>query len=292
VISYNPIDRAMTMWKGVRNGQINPAELEKALTTAKKKLENGITIQKAADELTKLDTGEIKLLVDRKSQAKPLSVTIKPGVTNVAPVEHRVVEGNIGYIKVSYFGKTTADAFAEALVDLRSKKVSRLALDLRNTPGGSSDAALRVAGWLEPGKTFAELAKARNVRGAIVAPNSEKAAVEKLNIPADAALIRKPIVVLVNGGTAGAAETLAASLKDNGLATLVGSPTRGNFLQHTMFVLHDGSAVTFTTGKFLTPKGLDLNDKGLKVDVAVAASATGDAQLDKALATLKAKAGS
>lgn len=292
VISYNPIDRAMTMWKGVRNGQINPAELEKALTAAKKKLDNGVTIQKAADALIKQDTGEIKLVVDRKGQPKSLNMTLNPGVTNVASVEHRVIEGNIGYIRVSYFGKTTADAFAEALVDLRGKKVSRLILDLRNTPGGSSDAALRVAGWLEPGKTFAQLVRARNVRGAITAPNSEKAAKNKITIPAGASAIRAPIVALVNGGTAGAAETLAASLKDNGLATLVGSPTRGNFLQHTMFVLRDGSAVNFTTGKFMTPKGLDLNDKGLKVDVAVAASTTGDAQFDKALATLKAKAGS
>jgi carboxyl-terminal processing protease len=291
IISYNPIDTAMAMLKGVRNGQINPADLQKAFQSAKKKLENGITIQKAADELTKTDKGKFTLVVIRKSAPKGIKVSLVPQVTEVASVEHKLLDESTGYIKVNYFGKTTPQAFSDALGDLQTNKATRLVLDLRNAPGGSSDAALKVAGLLEPKKPFALLAKARNARDSITAPEPEKITGDAKAV-IDAGSFRKPMVALVNGGTSNAAEALAASLHDNGLAILVGSPTFGDFLQHTMFVLRDGSAVTFTTGKFLTPKGADLNEKGLAVDIAVAFSTTGDAQLDKARAALKAKAGS
>ncbi|MDO8588291.1 MAG: S41 family peptidase [Armatimonadota bacterium] len=291
VISYNPIDSAMSMYKGVKNRQIDPAELQKALEAAKKKLENGITIQKAADELTKTDTGTFNLVVVRKGEPKNIKVTLTPGVTEVASVEHKMLVAGTGYIHVNYFGRGTGDAFGEALADLAANKATRLVLDLRNSPGGSTDAALRVAGWLEPRKPYGLLAKAHDAREALTTPDSKKAAADKIE-GASADALRKPIVVLVNGGTSSAGEMLAASLRDNGIGVLVGSKTYGDLLQHTMFVLRDGSAVTFTTGKYLTPKGLDYNGKGLKVDVAVAASRDGDAQLEKALAVLKAKSGS
>ena len=291
IISYNPIDTAMEMLKGVRNGQINPSDLQKAFQSAKKKLEDGITIQKAADELTKADKGKFTLVVVRKSAPKGIKVDLIPKVTEVTPVEHRLLDESTGYIKVNYFGQATPQAFAEALGDLQTNKATRLILDLRNSPGGSSDAALKVAGWLEPKKPFALLAKAHNVRAPITTPESKRTAGEESKAPVETDILRKPIVALVNGGTSSAAETLAASLHDNGLAVLVGSPTYGDFLQHTMFVLRDGSAVTFTTGKFLTPKGVDLDQKGLAVDIAVAFSTTGDAQLDRARAALKAKTG-
>jgi carboxyl-terminal processing protease len=291
VISYNPIDSAMEMLKGVRNGQINPADLQKAFQSAKKKLENGVTIQKAADELTKSDKGKFSLVVVRKSTAKAMRLDVVPRITEVASIEHKMLDDSTGYIKVNYFGQSTPQAFAEALGDLGRNKATRLVLDLRSAPGGSSDAALKVAGLIEPKKPFALLAKAHNMRDSITAPDSEKKSDADSKAMEESSNLRKPMVALVNGGTSNAAEALAASLHDNGLAVLVGSPTYGDLLQHTMFVLRDGSAVTFTTGKFLTPKGMDLNEKGLPVDIAVAYSTTGDAQLDKARATVKAKTG-
>jgi carboxyl-terminal processing protease len=292
IISYNPIDSAMEMLKGVRNGQINPADLQKAFQSAKKKLDDGTTIQKAADELTKVDKGKLTLVVMRKGMSKAIKVELVPKVTAVASVEHRLLDASTGYIKVNYFGQATPQAFAEALGDLQTNKATKLVLDLRNAPGGSSDAALKVAGWLEPKKPFALLAKAHNVRDSITVPESEKTIGDATKTVVDTNSLRKPIVALVNGGTSCAAETLAASLHDNGVAVLVGSPTFGDFLQHTMFVLRDGSAVTFTTGKFLTPKGVDLDQKGLPVDISVAFSSTGDAQLDRAREALKARIGS
>ncbi|MDO8682838.1 MAG: S41 family peptidase [Armatimonadota bacterium] len=293
IISYDPISAAMGMATSVRNGQIAPSVWQKALESAKKKLDNGATIQKAADELTKVDTGQFKLTIVRAGVSKHIQVTITPGVTEVTAVEHRILDSSTGYIHINYFGRQTADMFASALAEMQKSKATKLILDLRNTPGGSVDSALRVAGWMTPGKTFAQLAKSQSARSTVYAPVPGKDSQEKSRNLADAEAIRKPIMILVNKGTSSAAEILAAELRDNGVAVLIGSNTYGEFLQHTMLTLGDGSAVTFTTGKYLTPKGLDLEQKGIRVDIAIAASSgSEDEQLKKAISVLKAKTGS
>ena len=292
LICYDLDTPLAAMVKKVRNAQLGQSAFQKALDATKKKIDNGITIQKAADILTSKDTGTMTLSVVRRGESQPRKVTLTPGVTQVRTVESRAIDGKTGYIHINYFGKPTADEFASALAAFNENNVTRLVLDLRNCPGGSENAALRVAGWLAPGKPFAQLVTARNRRQSVVAPRPEKGTPNEAKARAVTNAIAKPIVVLVNAGTSGAAENLAAALREQGVGILVGERTYGDGLQHTMFVLNDGSAVTFTTGKFLTPKGMDFQEKGLAVE-APAASPTGaeDTQLEAGLKTLRAKVG-
>ena len=292
LICYDLDTPLAAMVKKVMNAREDTDTLRKAIDAAKKKMDNGTTIQKAADILTSKDTGTMTLSIVRRGESKPRRVTLTPSVTQVRTVESRAIDGKTGYIHINYFGKPTADEFASALAAFNENNVTRLVLDLRNCPGGSENAALRVAGWLAPGKPFAQLALAHNRRQSVVAPRPEKGTPNEAKARAVTNAIAKPIVVLVNAGTSGAAENLAAALREQGVGILVGERTYGDGLQHTMFILSDGSAVTLTTGKFLTPKGMDFQEKGLAVDAPVASSTDSrDTQLEAGMKTLRAKVG-
>ena len=276
VLPYDPYQRANKIVKDARNQKKEITELRKVLEAEEKRIDGGISIPDAEDMLISEKSKSIELTVARKGTAKQIKIKIDPAEFTVDPVTSSVIEdGKYGHIEINCFSDSTGQKFGSAIDELNAKDVKGLVLDLRNVSGGDIDATIQIAKRFIPEKTLAVLIKSRNRQS-------------KINIPSAEAneLWTKPVVVLVNQGTARMPEVLASALRDNNAARIVGEKTYGDFSHATLIEQKDGSAVLMTTGVFQTAKGKNYNRIGLPVDVGVASAASGDAQLKEAVKLL------
>lgn len=189
--------------------------------------------------------------------------------------------GDIAYIGLTQFEENTVDEFTEAMKAAAGKK--GLILDLRGNPGGILEAAVGISDQLLP---EADIVSAKD--------NRDK---EVFHYTSDEESWNKPIVVLVNGGSASASEIVAGALKDNKAATLVGEKTYGKGVVQTLVPLPGGGGIKLTTSEYFTPSGVSIQDKGIEPDVKVAlpedVQAIGlehrdqDTQLQKAIAIIE-----
>jgi carboxyl-terminal processing protease len=168
------------------------------------------------------------------------------------------VEGNnnIGYIRLNQFSANASQEMENALKELERQKVDGYVLDLRSNPGGLLNASIEIARmWLEEGTIVSTV----NRRG-------ETDRQEANHTP----LTNKPLVILVDGGSASASEILSGALQDNKRAALVGTKTFGKGLVQSVRGLGDGSGLAVTIAKYLTPNGTDINHAGIAPDVEIA----------------------
>ena len=189
--------------------------------------------------------------------------------------------GDIAYIGLTQFEENTVNEFTEAMKAAAGKK--GLILDLRGNPGGILEAAVGISDQLLP---EADIVSAKD--------NRDK---EVFHYTSDEASWNKPIVVLVNGGSASASEIVAGALKDNKAATLVGEKTYGKGVVQTLVPLPGGGGIKLTTSEYFTPSGVSIQDKGIEPDVKVTlpedVKAIGlehrdqDTQLQKAIAIIE-----
>lgn len=171
-------------------------------------------------------------------------------------VRHKVLERGLGYLAISRFSEATSADTAAALAQLRQQgALEVLVLDLRNDPGGLVDQAILVA------DQFLEAGTIVSIRG--------RQGTEHQKAHKGGLATAVPVIVLVDRGTASAAEILAAALRDNGRAKLVGLPTYGKGTVQTFYDLEDGAGLKLTTARYYTPKGNSLESKGLVPDVKV-----------------------
>jgi carboxyl-terminal processing protease len=190
--------------------------------------------------------------------------------------------GDVGYLALSRFGDRASDELRAALADFASGGAHGIVLDLRANGGGYGDEATAVASaFLRSGPVFTTL--------------------ERGGAPAVAEASGKPVwtgplAVLVDGDTASAAEIVAGAIQDDAAGTLVGARTFGKGVVQSVFPLPDGSAVKLTTARYTTPKGRDIDRRGILPDIAVPeppGSVVGDPaqdpQLARALAVLQAE---
>ncbi|MGE0547672.1 MAG: S41 family peptidase [Kofleriaceae bacterium] len=174
-------------------------------------------------------------------------------------VRYELLERGIGYLAIARFAEATSGDVANALTKLRQQNgLSALVIDLRNDPGGLVDQAIAVA------DQFLD-------SGTIVTIRGRQGKVETQRAHRGGAAITTPLFVLVDQGTASAAEILAAALRDHGRAKLVGQPTYGKGTVQTFFDLEGGSGLKLTTARYYTPKGNSLESKGITPDVSVEA---------------------
>ncbi|MCE5200427.1 MAG: S41 family peptidase [Armatimonadota bacterium] len=275
VLPFDPYQRANKIIKDSRNGKTNRLILRKELESEQKRLDNGMLITEAMDQLTTKDKDNVDLTVVRKGSPKEIKVKLEPKVFMVEPVASSVIEnGAFGYIKINFLGRKTGEQFTSAVQNLKAKKTKGLVLDLRDVAGGEVDSALQVAADLTPGKRLAYVVKSRDRKSSI-------------NIPSVSSedIWHEPLVVLVNSGTARTSELIASVVKDSRAGRLVGETTYGDSAYTTFIEQPDGSAVIMTTGKFLTSAGTDYTGKGIKVDVQVG-SGSDDIQLKEAVKLL------
>ena len=261
--------------------KLDQSEVRKRLKVEQKRIEDGMAIFDAERLLTAdpaerdKDAGrKVELTLVREGSTTPIKVKLERQTFSVAPVTSSLLEGDtVGYAKISCLSRSTGAELESALAELRSRNVRSLVLDLRNLAGGEVDTTAEVAKPFLAGKRALGIeVRSRNRRSVIAIPQA-----------AEADRWKTPIVVLVNAGTARMGELLAAALRENRGARLVGERTYGDFAETTLIDQRDGSAVLLTTGALLTSKGGNYSGKGLPVDVTVASTAQGDAQLKEAV---------
>ncbi|HHY45714.1 MAG TPA: S41 family peptidase [Firmicutes bacterium] len=173
------------------------------------------------------------------------------------PVEAKMLDGKIGYLILGAFmGEDTADAMRRSLEELSARGMQGLILDLRYNGGGLLDLAIKIAGLFVPeGKPIVYTVSRDGSKHAAYAGPGKR--------------FTMPMVVLVNEYTASASEILSGALQDLEIAELVGVKTFGKGVVQQIFPLSDGSAVTITISKYLTPNGRSIHGKGIEPDVVV-----------------------
>ncbi len=188
-----------------------------------------------------------------------LDVAVRRDQVRTRSVEARLIRDGIGWVKLARFQRRTADELKRALVELRDERgapLTGLVLDLRDNPGGYLNQAVAVADlWLDEGLIVTTLGRDRaEPPGRARASGTDR---------------DTKIAVLVNGGSASAAEIVAGALQDQGRATLVGYTTYGKGSVQQFFDLPDGSALKLTTARYYTPRGRSIHGSGIVPDLAL-----------------------
>ncbi|MEH2060145.1 MAG: S41 family peptidase [Nostoc sp.] len=220
------------------------------------KITRGMKIEDAVKRILGPVGTKVVLTIQRGKQSQNFNLTraniaIHPVTYNTQTTE----AGKIGYIRLPEFTETAPAEMRQAIQALEKQQVQGYVLDLRSDPGGLLDASLQIASmWLK--------------QGAIVSLVNRDKVKENYNASGHP-LTNKPLVILVDKGSASASEILSGALQDDRRATLVGTRTFGKGLVQAVEPLDDGSALKLTIAKYYTPKGRDINHVGIAPDITV-----------------------
>ena len=198
---------------------------------------------------------------------EPKDITLKRAIIKVKSVKFSEKSDNaamdddklpkIGYLRISDFGATTSKELKDAIKDLEKKNVAGYVLDLRNNPGGYLVAAIDVAdAFLNGGEIVSTRGK-------------EKADIERMFAKSGDSVNGKPVVVLINHGSASASEIVAGALQDKGRAIVMGSQSFGKGSVQQQKPLGDGSAIHITIARYYTPSGRSIQNEGITPDIEV-----------------------
>jgi carboxyl-terminal processing protease len=222
----------------------------------------GMTLSQAVEKMRGKVGTKITLTIQRKGAAKPLVKTLTRDTIHIRVVRNRVEGDDVGYIRIASFSEATADGLQKAIADIQKKvpddKLKGYVLDLRNNPGGLLTAAVSVSDDLLDAGVIV------TTRGRLPDANLRFAA-----HPGDL-LDGAPLVVLVNNGTASAAEIVSGALKDNHRALIIGQRTFGKGVVQTVLPLDADHAVKITTARYYTPNGTSIQAKGITPDIVLA----------------------
>jgi carboxyl-terminal processing protease len=237
----------------------------------------GIHLDSAVELMRGAVGSKIKLTVKREHEPELLEISLVREEISVPTVEGKVIEGtDIGYMVLSQFSEKTPDELDKVLSDLEREDIKGIILDLRDNPGGELVSATKVANYFLPA-------------GPIVYVDYRVG--KDQTFTADGHRVKLPLVVLVNGNSASAAEILSGAIKDTGAGTLVGEKTFGKGIVQTVFPLDNEAGLKLTTARYLTPKKKDIHKKGIEPDVEVKQkpNAQPDLQFEKAIEIMKQK---
>lgn len=199
------------------------------------------------------EKASVMLTIQRENEEKPRDVKVEIRDVEIQTVSHEMLSGDIGYIRISEFSEVTSDQYKKAFADLKDQGMKKLVVDLRDNPGGLLTAVCGVLRQILP-------------EGLIVYTEDKNGKREEETCDGKNEL-DMPLAVLVNGNSASASEIFAGAVKDYGIGTIVGTTTYGKGVVQTIQPLTDGSAVKITIAKYFTPKGNDINKKGITPDV-------------------------
>ncbi len=214
----------------------------------------GMDVNNAVKLIRGKPGSSVTLTIKRNGQPKDYQI-VRARI-QIHPVRASVKDstiGKVGYIRLTQFSAQASKEMREAIKDFEAQQVAGYILDLRSNPGGLLYSSIDIARmWLEEGTIVSTVDR----RG----ENERKSA-------NNSALTDKPLVVLVDGGSASASEILSGALQDNHRATLVGTRTFGKGLVQSVRSLGDGSGLAVTIAKYLTPSGRDINKEGIPPDI-------------------------
>lgn len=249
-----PIDETPAAKAGVRAGDF--------ITHLDDEAVQGLTLNQAVEKMRGQVNTKVRLRIMRKGAEKPIEVSITRDIIRVRSVRSRVEGDDIGYIRLTQFNEQTTEGLKKAIADISSQipqdKLKGYVLDLRNNPGGLLDQAISVS------DSFLE-------RGEIVSTRGRDAEeTQRFNARAGDLSKGKPVIVLINGGSASASEIVAGALQDHKRATLIGTRSFGKGSVQTIIPLGTGNgALRLTTARYYTPSGKSIQAKGITPDVEV-----------------------
>lgn len=242
----------------------------------------GSNVSAALEQMRGPPGSLVRLTLRRAESAELVSVALERAKVEVHSVSGEMLESGFAYVRIASFSETTRKDFDKVLRELSTSGSLRgVVLDVRHNPGGVLEAAVEVADALLDS-------------GNIVSATGRTA---EANFRMDASrgqlLEGVPLVLLINGASASAAEILAGALKDNGRARLVGRRTYGKGVVQSVLPLADGRALKLTTSRYVTPAGVSIDETGIEPDVllpgadVVPIAAREDAEVKLALRTLR-----
>jgi carboxyl-terminal processing protease len=229
------------------------------IATIDKKPTTDMSIDEAVSHIrgekdTKVTLGIIR---DKKQE---LSFTITRADIKVPSVNTKMLEGNIGYLQITQFSSDTTQLATKAAQEFADKKVKGIVLDLRSDPGGLLDAAVEVSSlWLPAGQTILTEKQGGVVRQTYTADGSDL-------------LKGVPTAVLINSGSASAAEIVAGALRDNNAAKLFGEKSYGKGSVQKILDLPNGAEAKITVARWYRPNGQNIDKKGINPDKVVTMS--------------------
>lgn len=216
---------------------------------------------------------QVTLTIARPGTADPFEVTLTRAEIKLASVRSRMLDEQVGYVRISTFAANTGSEFSNAIKNLMSQNPRGIVVDLRNNPGGYLQAAVETGAQFMPTGSVVLLQQSGNGDRKTYKTENSGAATD----------VR--IVVLVNKGSASASEILAGALRDNGRAILIGEKTFGKGTVQNVHQLSDQSGLRVTTAQWLTPNGQPLQGVGLLPDQVVDMPATSTIAVDATTAT-------
>ncbi|MEZ5787001.1 MAG: S41 family peptidase [Xanthobacteraceae bacterium] len=220
----------------------------------------GMTLNQAVEKMRGPVNTKIKLRITRKGAAKPLEVAITRDIIRVRSVRSRVEGDDVGYIRITQFNEQTTDNLKKAVSDISkqvpSDKLRGYIIDLRNNPGGLLDQAISVS------DAFLDRGEIVSTRG------RDPEETQRFSARPGDLTRRKPVIVLINGGSASASEIVAGALQDHKRATLIGTRSFGKGSVQTIIPLGSGNgALRLTTARYYTPAGTSIQAKGIVPDI-------------------------
>ncbi|MBO6825007.1 MAG: S41 family peptidase [Sneathiella sp.] len=220
----------------------------------------GLTLSDAVERMRGLVDTDINLTVRRQNEKEPLEITITRATITVQSVRGRVEDEDIIYIRISSFTEQTDTGLREKLAELKEEiggDYKGIILDLRNNPGGLLDQAISVSdAFLRKGEIVST--RGREARDS-----------QRYNAQPDDITSGKPIVVMINGGSASASEIVAGALQDHRRAVVLGTQSFGKGSVQTIVPLQGNGAMRMTTARYYTPSGTSIQAKGITPDIEV-----------------------
>ncbi len=222
----------------------------------------GLTLNQAVEKMRGPVNTKIKLTIMRKGQDKPIDISITRDIIRVRSVRSQVEGDDVGYIRLTQFNEQTTDGLKKAIADITAKvsndKLKGYILDLRNNPGGLLDQAISVS------DAFLQKGEIVSTRGR----NPEET--QRFNARPGDLTGSKPVIVLINGGSASASEIVAGALQDHRRVTVLGTRSFGKGSVQTIIPLGSGNgALRLTTARYFTPSGRSIQAKGIVPDIEV-----------------------
>ncbi|ESA32676.1 hypothetical protein N836_25510 [Leptolyngbya sp. Heron Island J] len=248
IVVVSPIEDTPAFEAGIRSGDV--------IIGINGESTEGMDLSDAVNLIRGPVNSEVTLTIRRNDEEINFDLTrARIEIHPVRYAYHPEKEGGVGYIRLTQFSANAATEMREAIQELELRDVTGYVLDLRSNPGGLLYSSIDISRmWLSD--------------GTIVSTVNREGTVDE-NVASDRALTDKPLVVLVDGGSASASEILSGALQDNNRAVLVGTKTFGKGLVQSVRGLGDGSGIAVTIAKYLTPSGRDINTLGIEPDFIV-----------------------
>ena len=220
----------------------------------------GLTLSEAVEMMRGPVDTAIRLTIVREGASEPLEISVTRDIITIRSVRYNR-EDDVGYIRITTFNEQTSSGLDEAVENLTkeigSKRLKGFVLDLRNNPGGLLDQAISVSdAFLDKG----EIVSTRGRR-------SED--IQRYNARGGDLIGGKPVIILVNGGSASASEIVAGALQDHERATILGTRSFGKGSVQTIIPLGSDGAIRLTTARYYTPSGRSIQATGIDPDIIV-----------------------